>query len=261
MMRNESFLMRLISGGIAFGLCMPMLGTVGLAITLSSYEDPAEAEAYMDQVGFTQEEKEWAALLCSIVEEGQRTSAPGCDTDYGDITFTDAETSVVYYNQRDVRWGDRMYGRSGTIGEAGCGPTALAIAVASLTDHQVTPYDVAQWSVANGCRCEGDGSYHSLIPNGGRHYGLTVTSIGRDGRLLVEALQEGKLAIAIMAKGHFTNGGHFIVLRDVTAEGKILVADPASVQRSGQAWDLRIITGEASRRVGSAGGPIWVLSP
>jgi len=98
-----------------------------------------------------------------------------------------------------------------TSGYAGCSPTALAIAVASLTSHKVTPADTAQWSVENGGLCEGSGSYHSLIPNGGRHYGLTVTSIGRDGKKLVEALQEGKLAIAIMSKGHFTDSGHFII--------------------------------------------------
>ena len=133
--------------------------------------------------------------------------------------------------------------------------------VASLTNNKVTPYDVAQWSVANGYRCEGSGSYHGLIPNGGRHYGLTVTSIGRDGKKLVEALQQGKLVIAIMSKGHFTSSGHFIVLRGVTADGKLLVADPASVKRSNKAWDLNIVVNEASRKVGSAGGPFWVLSP
>ena len=224
-------------------------------------------EAYMDRLNFTQEEKDWAALLYSVMAEDQRVSIGDTDgsgyygTDYGDITFTNAETPVVYYNQTDARWGNKMYGRSGTIGDAGCGPTALAIAVASLTNNKVTPYDVAQWSVANGCRCEGQGSYHSLIPNGGRHYGLTVTSIGRDGKQLVEALQQGKLVIAIMAKGHFTSSGHFIVLRGVTEDGKILVADPASVKRSNKEWDLRIITGEASRKVGSAGGPFWVMSP
>lgn len=94
-----------------------------------------------------------------------------------------------------------MYGKSGTIGEAGCGPTALAIAVASLTSNQVTPYDVAQWSVENGYRCEGNGSYHSLIPNGGAHYGLTVTGVGNDSKRLVDALKNGKLVIAIMSKG------------------------------------------------------------
>ena len=32
-------------------------------------------------------------------------------------------------------------------------------------------------SLSNGYRCEGNGSYHSLIPNGGEHYGLTVDII------------------------------------------------------------------------------------
>lgn len=224
-------------------------------------------EAYMNRLNFTQEEKDWAALLYSVMAEDQSTSITDTDgtgyygTDYGDITFSNVATPVVYYNQTDARWGNKPYGKTSTIGRAGCGPTALAIAVASLTNNKVTPYDVAQWSVANGGLCEGSGSYHSLIPNGGRHYGLTVTSIGRDGKKLVEALQSGKLVIAIMSKGHFTSGGHFIVLRGVTEDGKILVADPASVKRSNKEWDLRIVTGEASRKVGSAGGPFWVLSP
>lgn len=225
------------------------------------------SEAYMTRLNFTQEEKNWAALLYSVMAEDQRVTVGDTDgtgyygTDYGDITFSNAVTPVVYYNQTDARWGNKPYGKTSTIGRAGCGPTALAIAVASLTTNKVTPYDVAQWSAANGGLCEGSGSYHSLIPNGGRYYGLTVISIGRDGKKLVEALQEGKLAIAIMSKGHFTSGGHFIVLRGVTEDGKILVADPASVKRSNKEWDLRIVTGEASRKVGSAGGPFWVLSP
>ena len=224
-------------------------------------------DAYMDRLGFSQAEKDWAQLLYSVMAEDQSTTITDTDgtgyygTDYGNITFTNAETPVVYYNQTDARWGNKPYGRTSTIGRAGCGPTALAIAVASLTSNKVTPADTAQWSVENGGLCEGSGSYHSLIPNGGRHYGLTVTSIGRNGQKLVEALQQGKLVIAIMSKGHFTSSGHFIVMRGVTEDGKILVADPASVKRSNKEWDLRIITSEASRRVGSAGGPFWVMSP
>lgn len=175
------------------------------------------------------------------------------------FTFWSKTWVCDYYNQTDSRWGNKMYGKSGTIGEAGCGPTALAIAVASLTSNQVTPYDVAQWSVENGYRCEGNGSYHSLIPNGGAHYGLTVTGVGNDSKRLVDALKNGKLVIAIMSKGHFTSSGHFIVLRGVTEGGKILVADPASVKRSNQEWELGIILNEASRRAGS-GGPFWVMS-
>lgn len=65
--------------------------------------------------------------------------------------------------------------------------------------------------------------------------------------------------IALMSKGHFTNGGHFIVLRGITEDGKILVADPASVKRSNQEWELGIVVNEA-RRGAAAGGPFWVFS-
>ena len=188
-------------------------------------------EAYMDRLNFTQEEKDWAALLYSVMADGQSVSPGDTDglgqygTDYGNVTFAHADTPVVYYNQTDARWGNKLYGRTGTIGWEGCGPTALAMVVASMTDNKVTPYDVAQWSVRNGYRCEGNGSYHSLIPNGGEHYGLTVDKIGKDSKKLVEALESGKLVIAIMAPGHFTTTGHFIVLRGITEEGKVLVAD------------------------------------
>ena len=96
-------------------------------------------EAYMDRLNFTQEEKDWAALLYSVMAEDQSTSITDTDgsgyygTDYGDITFSNAATPVVYYNQTDARWGNKPYGKTSTIGRAGCGPTALAIAVASLT--------------------------------------------------------------------------------------------------------------------------------
>lgn len=73
-------------------------------------------------------------------------------------------------------------------------------------------------------------------------------------------MQKGKLVIDIMSKGHFTNSGYFIVFQGVTEDGKVLVADPASVKRSNKEWELRIVTGEASRKVGSVSGPFWVLS-
>ncbi len=99
----------------------------------------------------------------------------------------------------------------------------------------------------------------SLIPEGAAHFGLTVDYAGRnDAQKIADALASGKLVVAIMVTGHFTKGGHFIVLRGVTEDGKILVADPASKSRSEKEWDLSIILDEAHKRSG-ASGPFWIL--
>lgn len=74
----------------------------------------------------------------------------------------------------------------------------------------------------------------------------------------MDALSSGKLVVAIMSEGHFTRGGYFIVLRGITAEGKILVADPAIHKCSNQEWDLSLIMGEA-RKGADAGGPFWAI--
>jgi len=178
---------------------------------------------------------------------------------YEGIEFTDGATPVVYYAQFDERWKDTPYGLQGTIGSSGCGPTSLSIAVSSLSGQTVDPVQMAQWAYANGYKCEGNGSYHSLIPDGAKHFGLTVDyATSSDGQKIVEALASGKLVVAIMSAGHFTKGGHFMVLRGVTSEGKILVADPASHTRSNTEWDLSIILNEARKDAG-AGGPFWIL--
>lgn len=64
--------------------------------------------------------------------------------------------------------------------------------------------------------------------------------------------------MAIMSQGHFTRGGHFIVLRGITSQGKILVADCASYERSQKEWDINIFLNECNKSA-AAGGPFWVL--
>lgn len=181
----------------------------------------------------------------------------GSGQSYEGIVFTDGGMEVTYYNQLDERWANVMYGTSGTIGEAGCGPTAMSIVISTLTGEAHDPVELSNWSVANGHRCEGNGSYHSLIPGAASAWGLSCEG-DLSAQEVVDALSSGKLVVAIMSKGHFTSSGHFIVLRGVTSEGKILVADPASYKRSGQEWDLSLIMDEA-RKGAAAGGPFWAI--
>jgi hypothetical protein len=179
---------------------------------------------------------------------------------YEGVLLSSGSTQVVYFNQLDSRWAEILYGTSSTIGEAGCGPTALAMIVSTLTGTYHDPVEISEWSVAHGYRCEGNGSYHSLIPDGARAFGLQAEgATSKDAAKIAEALADGKLVGAIMGKGHFTSSGHFIVLRGVTETGKILVADPASQSRSEQEWDFDIILNEAQKGAG-AGGPFWIIS-
>ncbi len=226
-----------------------------------------EPDALMEELDFTEEQKNWARTIYATIADDQtiRPGEPGympgdALNDYGDIHYKQGDTEVVYYNQGDARWGNKLYGKYDTIRVAGCGPTSLAIVVSTFTDKQIDPGQMADWAYKNGYRCEGSGSYHSLIPEGARHFGLKVEGATiYEGQKIVDALADGKLVVAIMGKGHFTTSGHFIVLRGVTDDGKILVADPASVKKSGQEWDLSIFLNEA-RRGAAAGGPFWIIS-
>ena len=179
---------------------------------------------------------------------------------YEGVVFSGSSgTEVMYYSQFDSRWANIMYGKSSSIGKAGCGPTSMAMVISTLKGEPHDPVELARWSVAHGHRCEGNGSYHSLIPEAAKAYGLKVEGAGKnDGQKIVDALSSGKLVVGIYSKGHFTKAGHFIVLRGVTAEGKILVADPASYSRSEQEWSLSIIMNEARTGAG-AGGPFWII--
>lgn len=175
----------------------------------------------------------------------------------GDVTFSDGVTPVVYYNQLDERYASQPYGTD-NIGGYGCGPTAMAIVVSSLTDDMVDPIKMAHWSYENGYWCKSSGSYHALIPAAAEEWGLPVSGCTTsEPQRILDALAEGKLVVAIMSEGHFTYSGHFIVLRGVK-DGQIMVADPASYKRSEQLWDLSIILNEASRRA-AAGGPFWII--
>lgn len=194
-----------------------------------------------------------------IINPNDNSYLESSKLDFSGVSFNDGATEVVYYNQADSRWKDTPYGKTGTIGRSGCGPTSLSIVVSSLTDKKVDPVQMSKWSYENGYYCEGAGSYHTLIPNGAKHFGLKIEGCtANEPQRIVDALAQGKLIIAIMAKGHFTSSGHYIVLRGVTSDKKILVADPASKRRRDEKWDLSILN-EANKGA-DAGGPFWIIS-
>ena len=174
-------------------------------------------------------------------------------------TLTGGCMPVTYFCQGDDLWADLPFG-SDTIGPYGCGPTAMAMVVSSMTDETVNPFQMSLQAVEHGCWARGNGSYHTIVNVLAGEFGLRSDSFeGRDADSLINTLISGKLLVALMGPGHFTNGGHFILLRGVTLSGDILVADPNSRERSLTAWDPELILSELSTATDN-GAPIWMLS-
>ena len=91
-----------------------------------------------------------------------------------------------------------------------------------------------------------------------KHYNVKSKAIGEDKSQIIKALKTGKLVVALMAPGHFTDNGHFIVLTGIK-DGKITVADCGSRNRTKQTWSLDLIVNESNSDA-SAGGPFWIIS-
>ena len=55
-----------------------------------------------------------------------------------------------------------------------------------------------------------------------------------DARAIENTLRKGTPIIAYVAAGYFTENGHYVVLRGITEDGKLLVADPNSEEKTTQ---------------------------
>ena len=176
--------------------------------------------------------------------------------------LTGGAREVIYYDQTSERWAGEPYG-SDHIGGYGCGPTAMSIVVSSLTGQVADPAQMAQLCVKNGYWAKSHGSYLSMVQGIAELYGLNCASLPpeeADTDTVTQHLATGNLIVALMGPGHFTSGGHFIVLRGITLEGSILVADPASQERRLTTWDLDLILEELSAKRYN-GSPLWGISP
>lgn len=177
----------------------------------------------------------------------------------GHQILTGGAVKIRYYNQGDDAWADQPYG-SDDIGHYGCGPTAMAMVVSSMTDTDSDPAVMAEWAVQHGYWARRSGSYLSIVKGTAEAYGLRVESMPEHTpEAMRDALLSGKLLVALMGPGHFTKGGHFVLIRGITLSGEVLVADPNSRERSLVTWDPQLILDELSTST-SNGAPLWALS-
>lgn len=153
---------------------------------------------------------------------------------------------IPLYLQYSAPWGSMSYGE-GTISTSGCAPTALAMVVSYMTKNAVLPSDIVDY-VGNQYYVSGQGSSWDIFSAVAIHYQFSCSNLGMSKENITNELKKGHPVIASMGPGQFTKGGHIIVLRGITEDGKILVNDPndnATKNHKSIAFDLDFIIGQA----------------
>jgi len=206
--------------------------------------------------------REAAALAKAVSKEkkdANKDKSDGDGKDNNEEILQSDTVELIYFSQTDPRWNSTIYGTDNTIGVFGCGPTTLAMVLSTFTDNDFTPDMAAKWAYENGHFCHNSGSYHSIIQDGAENFGLTSKSLVTPTKeTIFNEISNGNLVVVLMNKGIFTSQGHFIILRGVTPDGKVLIADSQNLENSQQPWDLKTILDEAKYSA-NYGGPFWSI--
>ena len=141
------------------------------------------------------------------------------------------------YSQTDPAWTNKAFGSS-TIGISGCGPSAMAMIITALNGSSVTPVDTATYAASKGIYVPGSGSSWNLAPVVAAKWNLKSKSLSVSQDSINQTLKDGGLVIAVgRGPKPFTSGGHFIVIRAVTDDGKWMVGDSAHADANTKSWD------------------------
>lgn len=158
----------------------------------------------------------------------------------------------VDYKQNDKRWGDLPYavdGEKSTIKSAGCGPTALANVLAAIVSSFIDPVTLAAWARYHNYKVKNNGTSHSFFVPCAAAYGVNVRRVNLSNiygkktsqyhNEVLSELNKGNWIIALMGKGNWTSGGHYITVYGYQ-NGKVYINDPASAKasRACNTWEL-----------------------
>ncbi|WIV11834.1 C39 family peptidase [Proteiniborus sp. MB09-C3] len=161
----------------------------------------------------------------------------------GEIDISDdyEKGKIPLFLQWDKRWGYRQYGDN-MIAINGCGPVCLSMVAVGLTgDTTLNPKVIADYSQKEGFYEDEAGTSWLLMSKGIKGFGLKSSEIILSEAAITKELKNGRPIIASVRAGDFTTIGHFIVLRGITSDGKLLIHDPNSIERSNKEWDLQVV--------------------
>jgi hypothetical protein len=103
--------------------------------------------------------------------------------------------------------------------------------IATFADSSFTPVQSAELNKKLGEYEKGVGTDWSYFSDGPETYGLHATPEGTNINAAINTLTAGGLVIASgTGTAPFSSEGHVIVIKGITSNGDLIVADPASAQ-------------------------------
>ena len=171
----------------------------------------------------------------------------------------------VSYLQTNPQWANADYSAKGertTIGASGCGPTAMAMVLATWADPKVTPKTECAWALAHGYKAPHQGTYYGYFGPAAKRYGLMAWQVNSGSiygnaksthhDTAKKAIDNGRLVIACMGKGLWTSSGHYVLVWKI--EGNtIYINDPASTRAARTRGDYSLFKKQVKY--------YWVISP
>lgn len=187
-----------------------------------------ETEEIIEEPEETQEPAEESEPEETMPEETEDWQEP--EEDYEEDYEEVYEDGPFFPDYTLEEYGDVLYG-SGTIKTNGCSVCCMAVAATYLTGHQYYPDELARWF---GSKAENNVDRLRYMANA-LHLPMTEAE---NYNFVKEALWEGKIVIQLMnGKSLFTNSQHFVLLKGINEEGKIMVYDPSVTNR--ESWRLQ----------------------
>ena len=163
--------------------------------------------------------KTWKKLITGV--SSSSTPAGSGETSPGQTISDDKVlNNCVKYLQWDGKWKNVKFSThtsSQTIGNSGCGPTSMAMIMATWINSKITPVEMCALAVDNGYRTYNSGTAWGFFKYVFKHYdGFEKYVETGSVETLKAALREGALAVCSMNSndnGFWTSGGHYITAR------------------------------------------------
>lgn len=152
---------------------------------------------------------------------------------------------TTYYSQNDPRWKDSKFRRSdgaddgATMGNTGCGPTAMSMVISEMGKRKTTPTEMARFAQMSGTR-DDTGTNADFIDTSARAYGLgSMRNSNPSAGYLKSALSTGNPMVLLGqddsgSRSPYTSAGHYIVATGVDSSGNVIYNDPRGREYSGR---------------------------